>query len=343
VSESAATSASDLRRRLKRFGLSDSAISAAWPRWWSDAADASVSARADLTFSVARRLGLDPVSLLGHEDEPRFLWREEARFKHLSNEGELELAGITSFGRSVASALIAAAPAAEGSAAGMSGQQLREQILASGRPYVDLLDLLNLCWAVGVPVVHLRVFPWPEKRMAAMTVAVQGSAAILLAKDAVHPPAVAFYLAHELGHLGLGHLGTDRIIVDLGDPEGPVARGDDDEEVAADEFALELLTGNPEPTVVTTGERPTATRLAAAALGASAELRVEPGTLAQIFGYSTGDWRVATGALKVIYDQEKPVWQEVNAVARRELQFDLLTDDAAEYVSAVIGDASSVE
>jgi hypothetical protein len=340
VGESAATSASELRRRLKQLGLSDSALRAAWPRWWSDDADASASARAELTFSVARRLGLDPASLLAHEDEPRFLWREEARFKHVSNEGERELAGITSFGRSVASALVAAAPAPEAPGVDLSAPELREQVLASGRPYVDLLDLLNVCWAVGVPVVHLRVFPWPRKRMAAMTVAVDERSAILLAKDAVHPPAVAFYLAHELGHISLGHLGTDRIIVDLEDPEALVARGDDDEEIAADRYALELLTGHSEPTVVAMGERPTATRLAAAALGKSPELHIEPGTLAQIFGYSTGNWRIATGALKVIYDQEKPVWQEVNALARRELQLDLLPDDVAEYLSAVIDDTS---
>lgn len=341
MGESAATSASDLRRRLRRFGLSDAAISASWPRWWSDEANASVSARAELTFSVARRLGLDPVSLLGREDEPRFLWREEARFKHLSNEDEVELAGITSFGRALSSALIAAAPAPEASAAELSGRELREQVLASGRPYVDLLDLLTLSWAVGVPVVHLRVFPWPQKRMAAMSVAIDDRSTVLLARDAVHPPAVAFHLAHELGHVALGHLSGDRIIVDLEDPEEAVARGDDDEEIAADQFALDLLTGHPEPTVMATGETPTATRLAAAALDASEELRIEPGMLAQLFGYSTGNWRVATGALKVIYEQEKPVWQDVNALARRELQLELLPDDAAEYVSVVIGEAPS--
>lgn len=278
------------------------------------------------------------MSLLLAENEPTFMWREEARFKHLSNEDETELAGITSFGRALASALVAASPAPQTATGALYAPELRERVLASGRPYVDLLDLLTLCWLVGVPVVHLRVFPWPQKRMAAMSVAIEERSAILLAKDAVHPPAVAFYLAHELGHVALGHLGADRIIVDLEGPEGPTADGDDEEEVAADRFALELLTGHPEPTVVTSGATANATRLAAAALAAADELHIEPGTLAQCFGYSTGDWRVATGALKLIYAQEKPVWEEVNALARRELKLDRLPDDAAEYVSAVIGD-----
>ena len=334
------TSASDLRRRLEGFGLSESAIRAVWPRWWSDAADASASAQAELAFSVARRFGLDPVSLLGREDEPRFLWREEARFKHLSNQGELELAGITSFGRAVALALVAAGPDSKVSGERPSARDLREEVLASGRPYVDLLDLLNVCWAVGTPVAHLRVFPWPQKRMAAMAVAIGERWAILLAKDAVHPPAIAFYLAHEIGHLALGHVGADRIIVDLEGPEATVGCVDDDEEIQADRFALELLTGHPEPTVVVTGEQPNAARLATAALERSAELQIEPGMIAQVYGYSTGAWQIATGALKVIYEEEKPVWQEVNAVALRELRLDLLPDDTAEFVSVVVGAAS---
>ena len=91
-------SARKLRSRLRELGLSSAAIEAAWPGWWSDEANSSLSAQAELRFGVARRLGLDPRSLLDDREAPRFMWREEARFKHLSGEGELEQAGITSFG-----------------------------------------------------------------------------------------------------------------------------------------------------------------------------------------------------------------------------------------------------
>src|SRR5205085_1367917 len=158
----------ELRRRLKGLGLSEKALNAAWPGWWTDEAEASASGRAELRFSVARRLGLDPGSLLEREQAPRFLWREEARFKHLLDEDDLEQAGITSFGRSVASALLNALPERPELPVSLAPLDLRAEILA-GRPYVDFVDLLVLCWAVGVPVVHLRVFPWPQKRMAAMT------------------------------------------------------------------------------------------------------------------------------------------------------------------------------
>jgi Zn-dependent peptidase ImmA (M78 family) len=328
-------SASDLKQQLVNLGLADAAIAAVWPTWWGDDADSSSSARAELAFTVARGLGLDPVSLLG-ADEPRFLWRGEARFKHLANEDDVELAGITSFGRSVAAALISATP--EGLAPPeISAAGLRERMLAAGRPYIDLADLLTLCWTVGIPVAHLRVFPWQRKRMAAMAAAVTNRAAILLAKDASYPPAIAFYVAHEIGHVLLGHVSADRMIVDLGDPDVAITPGEDDEEREADAFALELLTGDPRPQVAVEGATANATRLAYAAVEVSNGRQIEPGVIAQLFGYSTGKWEVATGALKVIYGEGKPVWVEVNAIARRSLDFDRLPDEAAHYLDTVLG------
>ena len=43
---------------LQQLGLSDAAINAAWPEWWSEAAEPSPSASLDLRFSLARKLGL---------------------------------------------------------------------------------------------------------------------------------------------------------------------------------------------------------------------------------------------------------------------------------------------
>jgi len=163
--------------------------------------------------------------------------------------------------------------------------------------------------------------------------------AILLAKDASYPPAIAFYVAHELGHLLLGHLSADRMIIDLGDPAVGITPGDDDEEQQADAFALELLTGDARPQVAVEGARANATRLAHAATEASAARNVDPGVIAQLFGFATNNWEVATGALKVLYGEGRPVWVDVNAVARRSLDLDLLPDEAVRYLDAVLGAA----
>lgn len=323
-----------LRERLKNIGLSDPVITAAWPAWWSDEAEGSTSARTELRFSLARKLGLDPSSLL-EEGEPRFVWHDLARFKHLSGEGKAEQAAITSFGRALGSVLVTATPT-EFTAIGPDALKLRNLLLRT-RPYVDLIDLVLLCWSMGIPVVYLRIFPWPQKRMAAMTVRVADRYAILLGKDSAYPAHVAFYLAHELGHIASGHLEHDRAIVDFESDELSPDEGDR-EELSADRFALELLTGMASPVILPSTDRYTARSLARTVLGASNELRIEPGTLALCFGYSTKDWRTSNAAMRYIYRSPALVWQEVNAFARTQLNPGQVSDDSGDYLAAVLGE-----
>jgi Zn-dependent peptidase ImmA (M78 family) len=326
--------ATHLRARLRNLGLSDSALEAAWPTWWSDAADASTSAQAELRFSLARKLGLDPHSLL-EGAEPRFVWDHGARFKHLAGEGLPEQTAITSFGNALGRYLVAAtrAPAAR---IPWDSISLRRAILGE-QPHVRLVDLVSASWALGIPTIHLRVFPLARKRMSAMSVRVDDRSAIMLGRDSMYPPHVAFYLAHELGHISLGHLLEDPVVVDF-DTEQLDLEEDDQQEAAADRFALELLTGFPEPRVLPKwAGRYTAAELARVARQAAPELAIEPGTLALCFGFSTGNWATANAAIRRIYDAPHPVWTEVNRVALGQLAFDAISDDAQAYLTAVLG------
>jgi hypothetical protein len=284
---------------------------------------------------LARRLGLDPSSLLADDQEPRFAWREEARFKHLTSEDAVERDGIASFGRAVASAMAEAVPHPEIDLTGRPALELREELLVSGKPFVGLDTLLALSWAAGIAVVHLRVFPWPQKRMAAMAVRVRDQPFVLLAKDAIYPAWIAFYLAHELGHITLGHVTSDQALVDL-EAEGRLSDEEDEEEHEADAWALELLTGLANPTVLSADGTRSAAELARVAVSSGQALGIEPGTLALCFGYSTGDWSVANASLKRIYAKPFPVWRAVNDYARMQLNLDNVSADAAEFVSDIL-------
>ena len=290
------TEAERFRKRLKAVGLSDPAINAAWPDWWSDDADPSSSARLDLRFSVARKLGLDARSVLDEEGTPRFIWKDEARFKHLSGETDLERAAISSFGRSIGALLAAGSGRRAILAIGTSAATLRDAVLSS-QPYVRLMDLLSLSWSAGIPVAHLRIFPAARKRMAAMAVAVGERRAVLLAKDSMYPPHIAFYLGHELAHIALKHVSADTAIVDM-ETDALSTGSADTEEAEADRFALELLTGRADLRLVPEGSY-NAPGLADVALRVSTELHIEPGTLALCFGYSTGNWAVANSAMQL--------------------------------------------
>lgn len=111
---------------------------------------------------------------------------------------------ISSFGTALSRLLLEATPN-PGVFEPMTAAQLR-QLLLNGRPHVGLLELLMASWSMGIPVIHLRVYPLSAKRMSAMSVRVGDRFAILLARDAVYPAPIAFHVAHELGHIFLGHL-----------------------------------------------------------------------------------------------------------------------------------------
>lgn len=328
------TESERFRKRLKSVGLSDLAINAAWPDWWSDDADPVSSARLELRFSVARKLGLDARSVLDEEGVPRFIWRDEARFKHLSGESDLERAAISSFGRSIGALLTAGTPTGEFSLIGTSAAALRDAVLSS-QSYVRLVDLLSLAWTAGVPVAYLRIFPAVRKRMAAMAVGVGERRAVLLAKDSMYPPHIAFYLSHELAHIALNHINADAAIVDM-ETDALSTGSTDTEETEADRFALELLTGRPDLQLVPKGSY-NAPGLADFAIRVSTELHIEPGTFALCFGYSTGNWAVANSAMSFIYDAPRPVWNEVNRLTMSQLDLEQLPSDSGSYLTTILG------
>ena len=321
-----------LIERLRKAGISLAAIRAAWPSWWSEDAAASPSGRAELRFALARRLGLEPKPLLGERVE--FVWNDEARFKHLSAQDLAQKAALTSFGMSVGRLLLRATPAGETVIA--APDVIRDAILSTS-PFVDLGSLIATCWALRVPVIHLRVFPLEAKSMHAMVVRVEGRFAILLGRDAGYPAPVAFTLAHELGHVMLGHLADAPALVDLEDPA--LATDGDQQEDEADRFALALLTGSPEPDIQTNLDHFNAPTLAAAVLDAAGRYAVEPGTLALCLAHRKRAWPVAMSAMKFIYSQRKPAWREVNGIADSELDWDALGEEAGHYLrNIMIGD-----
>lgn len=309
-------------------------VNLAWPSWWSDEAESSPSARAELRFALARNLGLDAKVLLS-DDEPRFVWKV-GTFKNLStaaSEGERE--ALISFATSLSRVLLSAVRSAT-KAVSLSPGELRGLLLRSS-PFVGLPGLLSFCWAVGIPVVQMRVLPLRAKRMCAMSVSVGGRYAILLARESRFPAQVSYYVAHELGHIALGHLSSSPALIDADDPLSAPDREDPDE-VAADRYALEVLTGEPEPRVLTEASRFTAASLAKSAMASANELKIDPGTLVLCFGHNTGHWDKVTAALGRLYPRDEPVGVAVNRYAMGQVEAsDMISEDNKEYLGAALG------
>lgn len=323
-------STTKLRKELRRSGLSSAAIDAAWPAWWNDELSDSPSARAELRFALARKLGLAPKPLLGERVE--FVWKDRARFKHLGTETKADQQVLSSFAMSVGRLLTRTVPAGRGFR-GISAEELRDSVLRSSQ-YVDLRTLASACWALGVPVVHLRVFPLAVKAMHAMVIGEGDVGAIMLGRDASYPAPLAFTLAHEIGHLALGHVRPGNALVEVEDPA--LAKERDEEEEEADAYALALLTGSPKPEITTELENYNAPTLAAAVVRAGPQHRIEPGTLALCVGHLQRNWPVVMSALGFIYPQPVAIWKAVNALARTEIDWSGLAEDDRDFVRALL-------
>lgn len=317
---------SKLFEALRGAGLSSDAIEAAWPSWWSDEIAVSPSGRAELRFSLARKLGLAPKPLLGERVE--FVWKDKARFKHLTSQDAVQQSILSSFGVAVGRLLLRAIPPGA-SLHGVAAHRLRETILQE-EAYVDLRQLITICWAVGIPVVQLQVFPLATKSMHAMVIEAGGRHAILLARESIYPAPAAFTLAHEIGHIALGHIEGAAALVDTEDPA--TAPEHDTQELEANAFALELLTGSPEPEIQTELQNFNAPTLANAVLNAGPQYRIEPGTLALCVAYRRKLWPVAMSALRFIYTDPKPVSREINRIAASQIDWTSLTQDGEEFL-----------
>ena len=328
------TDSQSFREELQGLGISKEALEAVWPKWWSDEADGSVSAQAEMRFSVARRLGLTPKSVIG-EDQPEFVWRHDAKFKGLSAYGGDEEAALTSFGIAFGRHLEKGVSRPSKQPEELSAARDVRNAVLGRSPFVSLPDVCAVCWGFGIPVVHLRVFPLSAKNMVAMAIKTIEGFAILVGKDSRFPAPTAFHVAHELGHIAAGHLAGVSALVDL---EVTIEKSEKDkEEVEADEYALELLTGQRNPSLQFDTPPKNGLELANAVGKAASDRRIEPGTLALCYGYQTNDWQTAYAALNRIYDSKHDVWRFLNLTASKQLDWSAYKEDEASYIKAVMG------
>ena len=199
--------------------------------------------------------------------------------------------------------------------------------------------LVDYCWGIGIPVVHIANWPPKCKRMAALVASVEGRPVIVLSEN--HKPTawLLFHVAHELGHVVCGHVSASEVLVDTEvDKESK-----DHEEVQANRFAVELLTGNANTRVQAAGRLPKAAELARDAEDHAARSGIDPGHFVLNYAASMGDtfWPVAIAALKVIEPHA-----DAPALVRRKLIANLdwssLPRTSAEFLLRVVGAESAV-
>lgn len=331
--------ASRLVERLIAAGYPEEFVRASLPDWWTPEVGATTSGKTLVSLLLARRLGLDPETLLDDNVPVGFLHTGPTKFKHLRLGPGLQREALTAYSQGVARIVMAARRDEESGLRHVPpALELRQQVLGTGRDHVGFGDVLAVCWALNIPVLHLRMFPAATKGVTAMAVRVGSGHVILVARDTGAEAQYMFHVAHELGHISLGHLRDTVAIIDAEsqDPDDPdmssaqlpTASLVDEEEEAADAYAQELLTGSKSfnvdrLTLATSHGSGTAAELADRAIVSGRELGVDPGHIVMCFGNTTKEWALAQSAAKLLPQQpEKPgtmvnraLWDQLKSIS----------------------------
>jgi hypothetical protein len=211
----------------------------------------------------------------------------------------------------------------------------RAAILSDDRvKWISLVALLRRCWSENhIAVVQVVDAPDITRGFDAATFRIGARCVVILAKKSPYPAWASFVLGHELGHLGLGHIGEGEALLD--ESSEPDAAAGDNEEASANQYALTLLGGPGLESVRTIGE-PNSASLSATALSVGTSRRIDPGHLILRFARESGDWEIGQAALARLSDG-KDVAQTVNEIAARFLDLSNIGDDARASILEALG------
>jgi hypothetical protein len=227
---------------LGRQGLTRQKLAHILPEWWSPEIEATPSGaqQAKLYLAKALSLRIRPFS----EDPPRveFDLPEEKRFKRSAKTTDAEIEVAVALAKS-ASRIALSALDRQYVPPPPSAAAIRAHILAQGHSWVGLSQLVDYCWKIGIPVLHLATPLLGKKKMDGIAMSIQGRPSIVLSNKRTSG-FLLFHLAHELGHIALGHVAANGAIVDDEIKKGDTGAERDPQEIEADRFAIELLTGN---------------------------------------------------------------------------------------------------
>jgi hypothetical protein len=200
---------------------------------------------------------------------------------------------------------------------------LRDLILKSA-DCVSLPSLLAWCAQAGIPVLYVHKLP--GKKMAGMVVRDADRFAVVLSRKGT-PSHLLFHVAHELGHIGHGHLTGNGFVVD--EKIGDADRGDADEK-EADAYAIRLINGK-SVSYSASGTIRSGAALYRAALAVAQQERIDVGHIVLNYGNAQKAHALATQALKHIAGEpdggtlvNTHFWQSFDTEAVSEDQLELL-------------------
>lgn len=323
---------------LKGLGLTRAQVRKLLPDWWSPDAEKHADGIAELCLLISRRLSLDVRALMNGEIRQKDSSLSVA-YKHRADATSQSLLASTCIATSLAEAVIAATPQSY-MRISEAPSDLASRAKEIGQGIVSLGSLIDTCWAMGVPVIPIPNLPVGIRKMDGAVIRVGGRPAIILSKKKSSRAWLAFILAHEIGHIGCGHLDRVGSIFDVSLQEQSTYEAEsssDVEEQEADAYALSLLGGETlEREIRTWPEWASPVDLAVRARETAPAFDVESGHLVLRYAFLTKRWPDAMSALRFL-SEDADAEALIKACLVRNLDLDLVADDIRDLVCQITG------
>ncbi|MFK5969895.1 MAG: ImmA/IrrE family metallo-endopeptidase [Candidatus Marithrix sp.] len=296
------------------------------PEWWENELINSPGAVQQALVSIAKFTNLNLKNVLNTGELLHFKEENICCYKHANNKEYSELAAATAIVQSLSNTV--ADITIQNHLQFQDAHTIRDNLLQSNKPWIDLKSLVNYCWKNGVPVLYLPELP-VSKKMDGVVVDVNGRSVISLTKKHKHESNLLFLLAHEMGHIFHNHLKLGQTIIDK--RINRQENGLDEQEKQANNFAIELLTGAEDTKFHSYGKKLKAKALASGAEEKGIKHNIDPGHVILNWGYTTNHWKIANAALNIFYPE--PDWkvyirnklcEEINEDEANEDQLDYL-------------------
>lgn len=325
---------SDVYKRLKKLNLDETFVrQLALPSWWNKELDNKPIAVLEATGYIAQRLNLDLKSLILEEGQPQFKPLPHTKFKY---HGQSEKAKPTTAQAIASQVAVVVARATQLPFSPLPSDPLAiRQTIIEQYPQVTLYGILDYCWQHGIAMVYFNRYPKGTRKLAGMIQWVEEQyPVIVLSSSHTHPARLAFDLAHELGHLALGHINEGILLEDKTLDQN----SDDKEEQESNSFAAKLLVGKLDNLIKSHGVN-SGQQLAKKVLIAIEQIdrTVEPCALAFNYaGHYPQDWGKVQKAVQRLDSDSGNGIQTINTLLDQRINWDQLGDDDQDYLDQIL-------
>jgi hypothetical protein len=284
-------------RRLSHAGFKEPFVRRAiLPDWWDEACQNDPNLLPDIEARVARFLQLSLSAVRETSIALKPPSYPGAQLRRARNVERERLIPAIHTATQIASAVLRnlRQPSAAVQMPPLEGRTWRNEIQQNRAPnaVVRLDDVISDLWKKNIPVVPVDFLPAPSFQGLACIIG--DRPVILLGQKHDAPGRLAFFIAHEVGHIASGDCTPDQPIID----EDELVVDDTSTEIKAEAYAVEALFGGIDVAEIDAGDYK---ELAKRAIEIERSDGIDAGATIFRWAAKTSDYALASLAVQALY------------------------------------------